>query len=82
MNLIALIQPQHMPIPENITVVQEFGYEQILVSDNIRDTISGTSMFLAGTTEAFIAWLKPHGGIWCTDNPLMGIWVFKEINDE
>ena len=81
MDLIAVIQEQHKPIPVNITVVQEFGSEQIIVGGNIRNTVTGTSMFLTGTPEAFIAWLKPHGGIWRALNPMMGDWEFKEIKD-
>lgn len=81
MDLIALVQEQHKPIPDNIKVVQEFGDEGIYVGGNIRNTVRGVSMFLTGEPEAFIAWLKPHGGIWCSLNPMMGDWEFKEIKD-
>jgi hypothetical protein len=76
--MIALIESHFPEMPNNITIVQDYGHESIHCDGEF---IHGESRLLSGEPDAFKAWL---GGleVWSTNNPLMGVWRLGTIKQE
>lgn len=79
MNLIMLVQAEHFPIPENVTVVQNYGPEQLRSEEGV---FLGECVLLSADPAAFVAWLGKFDGIWTSLNPMMGEWEVVHIADE
>ena len=57
MNFKMLVEACHLPIPDTITVVQNFG------ETNVHGSV-GDLMLLSGDFESFHQWLAPFGEVW------------------
>ncbi len=82
LGMVMLIEDRHRPIPDDIKVVQLFGPEQVPLTagGTITETIHGTSASVYATVAAYRAWLKPHGPVWTSDNPMFGNWSQKDFH--
>ena len=80
MNLIMLVEPNHRPIPSDITVVQDFGRESIIGDDG--DLLAvGDAVYMQGDTGNFAKWLKQFDGVWTTNNPMAGKWNVVHVKE-
>lgn len=77
MQVILLVEGRFGPVPDDITVVQEFGDETVVRDDGA--FIDGVAMFLTGAPEAFNRWLRPFDGFWTSNNPLSGAWRVQHV---
>jgi hypothetical protein len=80
MSVFMLVQDEHVPIPDGIEVVVNYGLETIRTEDNGR--VRGNSMYLRGKMSAFVDWLKPFDGIWTTDSPMVGEWKVVHVKKD
>lgn len=88
MHLIMLLEDSMAPVPENLTVVQNFGEERLYVDppEDIKQlpntqVVTGQSILVTGEPEAFQEWLKPFPGFWISDNPMLGNWRVVHVKD-
>lgn len=80
MQIILLVEPKHLPIPDSITVVKDYGEEAVIPYPNIEvKPICGISMLLSGESQDFVNWLSPFDGVWLCDQPLLGEWNVYHI---
>jgi len=88
MDIIMLVQPEHLPIPESIKIIDIFGEESLMVKGESENNItkmvkiSGKSMYLGGPQAAFTECLKPFDGIWISSNPALGDWEVVHVKPE
>lgn len=85
MNLFMLVQPQHLPIPEDVHVNQNFGRESVVVAvegEKFPIRLTGECIWMTATPEAFAKWLGPFDGVWITTNPQIGQWQAYHVKPE
>lgn len=80
MKIIMLVQEEHLPLPEQITLLQNFGSEGIVDAEH--RSHRGESMYLSAEPQAFIDWLGGFEGVWLTDNPMVGDWRIHHIKEK
>lgn len=77
MNLCILLQPEHEPIPDNVTVLQDYG-ELGVHTDN--GFITGKQIIMEGEPTAFQDWLRPFDGVWVgRGSPMMQEFAIMHI---
>lgn len=82
MNQIILVTTAMQPVPEGITIVQDYGWENIKIGEAWHDQVGGNCMMLSGEPEAFIDWLQQFDGVWATNNPMIGDWHVVHVKQE
>ena len=80
MQAVILIEKRLLPIPDRLTVIQDFGYEYVHSEDG--SIIDGTVMMLDGATQVFSEWLSPFDGFWVSSNPAGGEWRVGHIKED
>ena len=81
--IIVLIEPNMLPVPDTISVVQEFGSETIRYEEQNKQRFSrGTVAVVSGAAEDLRLWLKQYRGVWTTNSPLLGTWQFKFVEEK
>ena len=74
MDIVMLVQPQHQPIPEGITLIRNFGSEKLVIDGDLANCIDGDVMVLSGDTKSFVEWLTPFDSVWLNENPAIYDW--------
>ena len=75
----ALVETRHLPLPEEMSVKEEFGTETLTTDTG---TVTGIVQVLEGTEEVFKEWLSKYDGIWNTLSPIEGAWEFVSTRKE
>lgn len=75
MHLLFLHTKDLGPVPEDITVVQNYGYERVVAGP---ESATGDSILISAEPEAIRRWL---GGkdVWTSSNPLLGSWTRHQV---
>jgi hypothetical protein len=79
MRLFMLVLDEHLPIPDGIEVVVNYGLETVRTEHDGR--VRGNCMYLRGEPEAFVEWLQPFDGIWTTKSPMLGQWEIVHVKE-
>lgn len=59
MQIHLLVEPCHLPVPDNIKIIENWGYVGLAGS-----TTYGDHMAIEGTEEAISDWLRPFKGVY------------------
>ena len=85
MHMFLLVEQDMLPIPGDITIVQNYGHESV-VADAARSLRlfggTGDAMLLEGEVKAFVAWLGKRDGFWKSSNPATGRLDIAHIQQE
>ena len=80
---LCIIVEQHMfPIPSDITVVRNFGFERVVDGDTGAFKVDGISMLLDAPQEAIVKWLSSKGDVYITNAPGTMTWQVASIKEE
>jgi hypothetical protein len=80
-NIILLRERNHPAIPKHL-LMQEFGSETIVDSNDGSLLAHGTSVYLSGPIEEIRAWIKSAGGkVWTSNNPMVGAWTQRSFEE-
>jgi len=64
MTINILVEPKLLPIPETAKVLLDAGEIEIVVNDDLRNTVRGNHMVLEDTEDAIKKWLGKFDGVW------------------
>lgn len=74
MRLILLVERHMNPVPNELTVLQDYGSETVVYGSSPWCAAHGEALFLEGLPLDFFEWLSKHGPVWTTKNPMTGPW--------
>jgi hypothetical protein len=70
-------------VPEDVKVLKDFGYTEIVINNNPHDTVSGHHVMVEGEPKAVAKWLHPTDGVWVgVGNPMLEHFEVRHIKDE
>jgi len=68
MTIHLLLQDDMLPVPNNITVVEDYDEISVMTDSG---AIKGRHVVVRASEESLKTWLRPFDGIWVGQGPLM-----------
>jgi len=62
MRLMLLVTDKMKPIPEDVSVLDDWGY--VAIQTNTDNIIGGDHMFVEANEDSIKNWLRPFDGVW------------------